>query len=244
MINRGKGIHLGPEFLAHREWLMQNWKQGEHVLVTGGTGSGKSVLAKQLYDVRLARGGHVIVFYCKLRDDKTFLDEYQGWTIWNEFKRNARTRDRRIILKVDSKGLTPRETLEKQREVFRDALDNIADVGNWTVGYDEGYYFVERDFLNMSSDMAMQLILGRAAGVTNVVLSQRPAYLPLVVYGSATYAYTAMTKETTDRQRLAQMSARESSPELFQRIAQLEEHEFLWTPARATVSSQVVNVAR
>lgn len=236
-------VQRGPRWNAHMDLMRKEWHQGGHVLVSGGTGSGKSVLARELYELRIRNGGFAVVFYCKLKDDHTFLDEYRGWKVWDKMKKHPRKNERRIILKVNGKGLTPREILEKQRDVYRDALDTIASVGHWTVGYDEGLYFTEPQFLNLGHDMAMQLALGRSSGVTNIVLTQRPAFLPLLMYGSASYVYTAMTKERVDQERLARLSATESSVELMDRISALHEHEFLWTPARAQTPSEVVNVA-
>src|SRR5687768_4638894 len=51
------------------------WAQGDHVVIAGPTGSGKTTLAKSLLEKR----GHVLGFAIKAQDD-TIRNEFKDWS--------------------------------------------------------------------------------------------------------------------------------------------------------------------
>lgn len=233
----------GPRTLTQLNRLRSTWKQGEHILISGATGSGKTALARHVIQIRHDAGGFCCVFVAKPNEDKTIRDDYAGWERWKSFKK-PNGADRRILLWPDTKGLkTTREIIAHQREVFLDAFDKINKSGKWTVQIDEGLYTVSPTFLNMADDLAMSHAVGRSNDLTMITLTQRPSHLPLILYGSAAHAMIGRTREAADQKRLAELGARESSKELAQRIASQGRHDFTWVPVAPDWPAETINLA-
>lgn len=235
----------GPETIKQLNRLRGTWKQGEHVLISGSTGSGKTALARHVVQLRHDNGGHVIVFVAKPNEDKTIKDDFKDFTRWKSFKKRHPSYENRILLWPDLKGLkTMKEILAHQREVFSDAFDQISKQGKWTVQVDEGLYTVAPSFLNMADELGMAHAVGRSNGLTMVTLTQRPSHLPLILYGSAAHAMVGRTREQGDQKRLAELGARESSKELSARIATQGRHDFTWIPVAPDWPAETLNLAR
>lgn len=175
-----------------------DWRQGEHILIAAPTGSGKSTLAQQL----VQRRGYVATFATK-PSDPTLDREFADWDViqkWNELKAYMT----RVIVwpKYDR---TPDEMIEKHRLVFGDALNRIIKAKNWCVLIDETHYMSDREFLNLYKHIAFLHHMGRSSGISAVTLTQRPAWIPKIIYSSASHAYIARTKDASDLKRLADL---------------------------------------
>lgn len=239
-------LPIGPHTRAQMTRLGREWKQGEHVLISGPTGSGKTVLARQVIQQRIIRGGHVIVFCMKPKEDQTITDEYAGFDRWKRWHRRPKSYENKILLWPDVKKAKGNKDaiLEIQRKVFEPAFDGINDAGHWTVQIDEGLYTVSPDFLNMGGDLAMAHSIGRSGRLTMVDLTQRPSHLPLILYGSAAHAFVGRTRELSDQKRLAELGSKEGSRALAGRIADQERHDFLWIPVAPDWPAEEVNLKR
>lgn len=229
--------------------LAETWNQGEHVIVSGGTGSGKTALARHIDQIRIDKGGFVLVFVCKLRDDSTILKDYKGFTRWKDVKRgrikNPAPHENKVLLWPDtSKGKSIAEKREIQREVFAHALNDLADKGTWTVHLDEGLYMTDPQFMGFRSDIAMLHYLGRSSNLTIVTLTQRPSHLPLVLYGSASHAFVGRTRESGDLKRLSEMGGKTSAKELQATISAQGRHDFLWLPVAPDWEPEIINLRR
>ena len=235
----------GPETLKQLNRLRSVWKQGEHILISGSTGSGKTALARHIVQLRHDNGGHVIVFVAKPNEDKTIREDYREFTRWKSFKKRHPAYENRIILWPDTKHCkTTAEVKAHQRNVFLEAFDQINKTGRWTVQIDEGLYMVSPQFMNMSDDLAMSHAVGRSNDLTMVTLTQRPSHLPLILYGSASNEMVGRTREQADQKRLAELGARESAKELAQRIAAQGRHDFTWIPVAPDWPAETINLAR
>lgn len=233
----------GPRTREQLARLASEWKQGEHVIISGGTGSGKTLLARHIDQIRIDRGGKVVVFVCKLQRDDTLANDYKGFTRWSTFKKNPSPHDKGVLLWPDtSKGKTIPEKQEIQREEFARAMDMLSDVGRWNLHVDEGLYICDPEFLNLRGRLAMLHAMGRSSKLTITTLVQRPSNIPLIIYGSASHAFVGRTREQVDMQRLAQMGGKASAKELSARIASQGRHDFLWLPVAPDWDPEPVNL--
>lgn len=236
---------LGPVARDQMRRLSGTWKQGEHVIVSGATGSGKTLVGRYISDIRLQRGGHVVVFVCKLKPDETITEEFKGWTRWTKWKKRPSPKDTRILLWPDtSKAKTLQEALQIQKDVFRDALDELGKEGKWTVVFDEGLYMCDPRFVNMAQELAMLHALGRSSKLTIVTMMQRPSHVPLIIYGSASHAFIGRTREAVDNKRLSELGGKTSAKDLSAIINSQGRHDFLWVPVAPDWDPEPFNLGK
>jgi energy-coupling factor transporter ATP-binding protein EcfA2 len=237
---------IGPRTQNQFTRLSREWKQGEHVIVSGGTGSGKTLLGRYLDQIRIDAGGAVIVFVCKLSPDPTIMQEYKGFRRWDKFKtRGLRPDDNKILLWPDTdKAKTVQEARDIQRDVFKDAVNKLAKTGKWTVDFDEGLYMTNPAFMNMADDIAMLHALGRSSKLTIITKTQRPSHLPLIIYGSASHAFVGRTREASDVKRLAELGGKISAKEMAANISSQGRHDFLWIPVAPDWDPETVNLEK
>lgn len=238
---------VGPKSRMQLYRLSQVWKQGQHVLISGPTGSGKTRLAREVVEIRAKRGGHVVVFCAKPLEDDTIVEEYlnKGFERWKSWKRRPWSTDRRIVLWPDvskAKG-DDRAIVEMQREIFTEAFAAVTAAGHYTALIDEGLYTVHPQFLGMASKLAMTHAVGRSGHLTMVTLTQRPSHLPLILYGSASHAFVGRTREATDLKRLGELGSKEGSRTLGNVIAEQGLHDFMWIPVAEDWPAERVNLA-
>lgn len=238
-------MKIGSHTRYQMRKLARIWKQGEHLIISGDTGSGKTTLGREIDQIRIDKGGHVVLFVAKLSPDKTILEDYKGWKRWTDWKRNPSPSDNRILLWPDTdKGKSLREKRAIQREVFVNAIDTLADRGKWTVDFDEGLYMCSPQFMNLGDEVALLHQMGRSSGLTIITKMQRPSNVPLVVYGSASNAFLGRTRQDTDLKRLAELGGRENARQLQSRLSALGRRDFLWIPVSEDWPPELVNVRR
>lgn len=236
----------GPNTRRQLLRLKSVWKQGQHVVISGPTGSGKTEFAAHLDNMRAEAGGHVIVCVLKPRDDDTIVQSYagKGYVRWKKWPKNPSPFDNKILLWPDvskAHGRT-KDILAIQREVFAPAVAKLIDQGRRTVHIDESLYFCHPQFLNMGQDLAMMHSIGRSGHLTMIDLMQRPSNVPLIIYGSASHAFIGRTRELSDVKRLSELGSGEGSKVLGGMVADQTKHDFVWAPVDPDWPAEHVNL--
>ena len=114
---------------------------------------------------------------------------------------------------------------------FRQALNDIYDVGSWTVYADDIQYMADQ--LRLAPEFEELWILGRSEGVSVVASSQEPVDIPLQAYGMATHLFLFRNNDLRRAQRMAELTG--VNREIVQTtILQLPSHEFLYVNTRTS----------
>ena len=235
-------LKIGPKSQAQLSKLRTVWKQGEHALVTGGTGSGKTLLARQLDEIRLSRSGAVIVFVCKLQPDETIRDHYAGWTRWTTWKEHPGMLENRILFWPRVEKLSPKEATALMRKEFEHAFEMIGKAGKWTVHVDEGLFVASPAYLGLGNTLGLLYALMRSSKGTMITLAQRPSHLPVAIYANLSHAFVGRASELPDLKRLADMDGLTNSKVLQRMIAANGRHDFTWIPVSQDWPPERVNL--
>ena len=217
------------------------WRQGEHMLIAAPTGSGKTDLASQLIE----RRGYVADFITKTKDPIFDTPAYKSWrriTDWQPGK-SPNAFDSRVLL-WPRQLETMAETRDNQREVFKRCLEDVFKRGGWTLVFDELHYLTDNGFLNLYDDIAILHHMGRSNNVTLVNLTQRPAWIPKIIYSSVSHAYIARTRDTADLKRLSDLGGVDGK-QIAAAVSQLEtKHDFLYINPMGDKTPVVVNIKK
>lgn len=224
------------------------WKKGEHVFISGGTESGKTLLARYLDEIRLHAGGRVVVFVAKAQPDATILQHYSkedGWirlTRWpDRMPRNVR----KVLLWPDVAKKTPDETRTILKREFKRALERIFISGDWTIHIDEGLYTVDPGFgLGLGQEIATLSQMVRTAGGTLIVLMQRPAHMPLAVFANSSYGFVNRAPMSQDLERVAEISQSIDKNDVKNAIRKNGKHDFTLIRAASGGDLETFNLSR
>jgi hypothetical protein len=208
------------------------------VTTIGPTGSGKTVLNRQL----LRRRDFVVVLGIKNRDPELYGPfQREGYELVRRFDADppADADVYRVLLvpRTDKHGTEGRRDKAK---VFRQALNDIQDAGNWCVYGDDTLYL--SDQLGLRPELEELWILGRSEGVSVVASSQEPVNIPVMAYSAATHLFLFKNPDLFRARRMAELTGvnREVAQ---QTIMRLPDHEFLYINKSSgqMVRSTVVN---
>jgi hypothetical protein len=166
---------VAPEFI-------DAWGQGEHLVILGKTGRGKTTFAFDVLQRRYEQAwANVCVFVTKKRDDTTAKLKWDTIKAWppdfvqrkGPIPRPDRQPHSRLVLwpPYTDASSYPRDV----RPTFLEALDEIMEEGNWTLFLDEASYMVES--LRLRTSMDEFFTQSRSNGITLVAGSQRPVWV-------------------------------------------------------------------
>jgi hypothetical protein len=211
---------------------LMTWEQGEHAAVIGPTGQGKTTLSLALLHQR----EYVTVFATKPRDETLdrFATEhaYSRHSSWPYHLRATKSRwpwvkhSPRRILWPDARRL---DAEDHQRDEFRKAMADIYTQGSWCVYFDE--LFVMSNQLKLSKEVKTYLMQGRSMGISTVIASQRPAFIPLEVYDQSTHLFFCRDNDEANLRRISGVGFL-SARQIRDTIPSLRKHQFLYINTR------------
>lgn len=197
------------------------WKQGQHVLCVGGTGSGKTTVSGEL----LPRRSLVAVCVSKGMDEifqGPYFREYNRITKWPP--KNGMER----VLLWPENGKSILQTRSNKQAIFRRLFDDVLlHRGYWCISVDEEHYMCES--LKLEREVTDMLEQGRSAGVSLWNNTQRPAGVPLATYANSSHGFYFRSQEEYDTKRLAKLANKHTfAKELIANIERLDDHEFIY----------------
>lgn len=185
------------------------WKQGEHVIIIGDTGSGKTFLTSKILPLRT----HVMVLRTKPDDIK-----FEGFRKVDLLRKVGGYFDD-AGKKVYKFLLDPDYDLQ-QRELSQ-AFEKAWREGGWTVAIDETYYATQ--ILKLERQINKLLTQGRSKHITVICGMQRPVFISRFAMSQATHAFIFRC-EGRDLKSLADAL----SPSIIKPVEDLREHDFIY----------------
>lgn len=198
------------------------WMQGEHVGLIGPTGQGKTNLLMHLLPLRT----YVAVFATKPRDesmDRLIADGYLRIEKWANIP--ADRAPRRVLWP----NATSIDAEEQQKDVFEKAYGAIYREGGWALVIDEGWYVA--DVLKLSKKMRTIWTQGRSLGISQVVATQRPRWVPLEMFDQSTHLFFWRDNDDENLRRISGLGAAPSTV-IRTLVANLERYQVLYVNTR------------
>lgn len=199
--------------------------QGQHILVAGMTGSGKTTLMEQVLNTRR---------WSICLDTKREL-RFDGWPI---VERPAHAIEAVFDKRYQRAILRPR-SLDDVEDTFAAALRH----GGVTVGVDEIYMITTQpgssSVLTYPPSYVLALTRGRSKKATVVTGTQRPRFLPLFAMTESSHFFVFELGSADDSKYLARMAGIPGLEE--GTLAELRDHFFLYysRPERRLVRSRI-----
>lgn len=215
------------------------WEQGDHLILAAPTKAGKTTLAAKLLEKR----EYVVVLVSKPKDP-AFGKEFKGYETVREWGKNGPPQYAKKVLLWPKAGKTLRETRDIQRDIFKDALDAMGREGNRCIVVDESHWITSREFCGLGPEIAILHHQGRTSGISMVNLTQRPAWIPKIIYSSVTHAYVARTRDRDDLRSLSNLGGIDPK-EVQESVASLgTRHDYVYLNPQGDAVPVVINTRR
>ena len=209
------------------------WKQGEHMLIAAPTQAGKSTLASYL----VARRGQVVVLAAKGKEDnlRRRYADFAKITDWPP------PRDKSKVLLWPTRQATAALTMKTQQDAFKKCLDYVNMRGAWCVVDDESHWMSQ--FLRLDKEIAILHHQGSSQGVTMVNLTQRPSWIPKIIYSSSSHVFIGNTSDRDDLKSLSNLGGVDAK-EVAETVQRIGRHDLLYINSMGDGKPCVINVRK
>lgn len=199
------------------------WNQGEHVALIGPTGSGKTSLLISLLSLRT----YVAVVATKPRDSTMDYLISHGYVKLEKWESIPATKAPRRVIWPNAREI---DSEEKQREAFREMYRAIYREGGWCIVIDEG--FILSETLGLKREMRQIWNQGRSIGITHVVGTQRPRWVPTEMYDQSTHLFFWQNSDNRMLDVIGDINGRDSR-QVKEIVANLDRFQVLYVNTRS-----------
>lgn len=210
-----------------KEKLRTAWTPGAHATILGPTGSGKTVLAREMAEMRR----YVMWLAIKTRDPELSALTRRGWRLTRDLVPDPQGTSSRWLVWPRAAGIRP--TRVRQADVFRRRFDQVHEAGGWTIVADELTYLT--DDLRLIDDCRTVLRTLRSDNVSMLMCAQRPRRIPIEALTESSLVCIFRQPDAYDRQRLSDLGADMPARELGAAIAALPRFHFITVDRAAGV---------
>lgn len=188
---RGPAV-VGLGWDEFREWFAVQWRPGEHLACVGPTGCGKSTFVCGVLESRR----YVLALDPKGGDLTLGTTGYGRLTEWppdqKVFDRIAQGEPARYIVGDVTRTVADRAKL---RQLLKDTLDGIFEIGGFTCYVDEFQLLGDRKMMGLGAEVETLLVAARSKGVSVVTSYQAPAWVPKAASRQAKWVALWPTEE-------------------------------------------------
>lgn len=203
------------------------WRQGQHVILIGPNGSGKTVVNKHLLLYRKRRHGYMCTFATKPTDEELeslTRPPFNFMRVRSNREWGPRSYPRLLLWPPAGDF----NNLAAQRKIFRDALQGMWQRGKWTACLNELRYLTEH--LRMRQEMNTLYLQARSAKFSLTAETQRPRYVPLEAFSQAAHCFFFACRDDEDMKRISGIG--NADPRRIRAcVAQLEQYEACYVNA-------------
>jgi hypothetical protein len=214
------------EFLSWPQFRRRvRFAQGEHITLIGRTRSGKTTLTVAGL---LPRFPHVVAMSVKPRD-RTPWEAYlqrRGYKLTDSPRLDAKDAPR-VIFKPPQSSVSD---TQRERELFRLALDVIYHEGGWAVYLDEVRYLAED--LRLGRELTKLWVQGAGMDITMIASTQEPVAIPRVAFSQIEHLFIWRLTDA-DRVKRAAELAGSHTEQVRAIVPTLARHEALYVAPQA-----------
>lgn len=203
------------------------------MLIAAPTQTGKSTLASYL----VARRGQVVVLCAKTKDDnlRRRYADYTKITDWPP------PRGKNHVMLWPKVKATAALTMKEQQTVFKKCLDYVNMRGAWCVVDDESHWMAQ--FLRLDKEIAILHHQGSSNAVTMVNLTQRPSWIPKIIYSSSSHVFIGKTSDRDDLKALSNLGGVDAKM-IADTVQRIGRHDLLYINPMGDAQPCVINIRK
>lgn len=226
------------EFPRFCQLLRREWEPGQHIAIVAPTHQGKTTLLHGI----LTRCGRKFILALDAKGGDSNLAKLgwprvpglptrkKWWQIWRRdiYDDMAEGKPyRRIVGNV----ARTKEDRARLNESLRATLDDVFEVGGFTVAIDEFQVLADKRMMDLGTEVETLLIAARDRGVSVITLFQAPRWVPRAAVDQCEWVMVGLTRDKDVVDRIAEILGR-SRAEVHGAVEGLASRDFSWLVAR------------